>query len=340
MTLSYQSLPPCKTKFSRAQMQATNRRLHLGVLLLKNPRYNIECTLLGELAQPIAQPCALQMPVHNQQTLYAQVPRAMLNALTQPQTTPAPSDVLQTQTQLGLIMDNFSTPLSTLEQRYGTRFAPTLANQSMPQQGFLAVRCHIEAMHSTFEVAISLEGNAAKTEQFFAECSTPVPHKSNAMLPLQATVGFLRLSRRQMASMLQPGSIVVPQAMPSNPVYQSLGIYPHDAGGPLIVVQLQRQDSGAYSALSPLQFLPAVESAVSSSVSAADIPLTLTFVLSRLGVRADALSQIKEGFVFDAGKAVEQRPNHIDIMLNDRVIAHGELVQVGENYGVLVHSTL
>ncbi|MBT4500722.1 MAG: flagellar motor switch protein FliN [Gemmatimonadetes bacterium] len=64
-----------------------------------------------------------------------------------------------------------------------------------------------------------------------------------------------------------------------------------------------------------------------------DIPVTISMVLGRTGQTLDELLSLGEQSLIELDKQVG---DPIDILLNGRLIARGEVVTVGENFGVRV----
>jgi flagellar motor switch protein FliN len=64
-----------------------------------------------------------------------------------------------------------------------------------------------------------------------------------------------------------------------------------------------------------------------------DIPVTISMVLGRTGQTLDELLSLGEQSLIELDKQVG---DPVDILLNGRLFARGEVVTVGENFGVRV----
>lgn len=68
-----------------------------------------------------------------------------------------------------------------------------------------------------------------------------------------------------------------------------------------------------------------------------DIDLSLTVRFGETEMTLDALTRIGPGSVIDLGRAPD---DHVEILVNGRLIARGEVVVVAGNYGVRVHEVV
>jgi flagellar motor switch/type III secretory pathway protein FliN len=68
-----------------------------------------------------------------------------------------------------------------------------------------------------------------------------------------------------------------------------------------------------------------------------DLRIPVIFELSYVEIPADTVNRLQVGQVLDLQK---QLTESINIIVNNRVIARGEIVQVGQNYGVLIKEAL
>jgi flagellar motor switch protein FliN/FliY len=68
-----------------------------------------------------------------------------------------------------------------------------------------------------------------------------------------------------------------------------------------------------------------------------NIPVEVTVVLGKTKVDLQKLLQLSKGDVMEVNKNIGE---FVDILVNNQVIAQGEVVAVGENYGVKVTKVL
>lgn len=66
-----------------------------------------------------------------------------------------------------------------------------------------------------------------------------------------------------------------------------------------------------------------------------ELPITLVFELGRLELPLDEVETIREGFIFNLNKT---RMQSVDIMTGGRVIGSGEIVKIGDSFGVRVRN--
>lgn len=64
-----------------------------------------------------------------------------------------------------------------------------------------------------------------------------------------------------------------------------------------------------------------------------NIPVDVTVMLGRTQVDLQKLLQLAKGDVIEMAKRIGE---HVDVMVNNQVVAQGEIVAVGENYGVKI----
>jgi len=72
------------------------------------------------------------------------------------------------------------------------------------------------------------------------------------------------------------------------------------------------------------------EHAVSESLTVANLPVTLSFVLSRCNLRVGQISALQPGMTLP----LEHPVPYVDVMAGPLRLARGELVRVGEDLGV------
>ncbi len=82
------------------------------------------------------------------------------------------------------------------------------------------------------------------------------------------------------------------------------------------------------------QFAPAPNAA---QAAVKDLRIPVIFELSYVEIPAETVNRLQVGQVLDLQKPLTET---INIIVNNRVIARGEIVQVGQNYGVLIKEAL
>lgn len=71
--------------------------------------------------------------------------------------------------------------------------------------------------------------------------------------------------------------------------------------------------------------------------SMADMRVPLTFELGKLDIPISSLTKLAQGHVLDLHKPINE---NISLIVNNKVIALGEIVQVGRNFGVIIKEVL
>ena len=86
--------------------------------------------------------------------------------------------------------------------------------------------------------------------------------------------------------------------------------------------------------VAPQGKIPPAENIVASM---ADMRVPVTFELGKLDIPVSSLTKLAQGHVLDLQKPINE---NISLIVNNKVIALGEIVQVGRNFGVIIKEVL
>lgn len=319
----------------------------------------LECRLNKDAVfnrfSPINSAYYVQVMVNKSVYITCEVPKELVNLCINPITDPLSVHELGNKILGNLLEITFAGYLEGIERSLGTKIEFCFIDE-FSNEGFTKIQYFLKHSRNNLSYPVNIYASEFFIKDFLDKIFLKsMPNKNlSVFVPLSIVSAIKQIPLKKIKA-VRPGEIIILMTN-RHLINQPLGII-----GQRLVVGLNASENRVEVTSDPLMIdtIPELcmnyeetvnneggytssqqeNTSIADNVAASmtDMRVPVTFELGRMDLPVNFLSQVSIGQVVDLNKPLDE---NISILVNGKVIALGEVVQVGHNFGVIVKEVI